>query len=110
MLILENILQYSFIFSVKLIFLKKINFLIFRHSIFGIILCRTCYVATVIKIDWLKAFHVEMDLFHKEKMENLSSGSFFGVLVVAQIWWKKIYTHKASTVPHLQEKFLKIII
>jgi hypothetical protein len=52
MLILENILQYSFIFSVNFIFLKKIIFLIFRHSIFGIILCRTCYLATVVR-QWI---------------------------------------------------------
>ena len=36
MLIFANIFQYSFIFSVKF-FLKKINFLKFRHSFFGII-------------------------------------------------------------------------
>jgi hypothetical protein len=46
MLVLGYIFQYSFIFSIKKK-LKKINFLKFWHFFFGIILCQTCYLATV---------------------------------------------------------------
>jgi hypothetical protein len=49
MLILGNILQYIFFFSVKKNW-KKIIFLIFRHSIFEIILCRTHYQATILNL------------------------------------------------------------
>jgi hypothetical protein len=71
MLVLGYIFQYSFIFSIKKK-LKKINFLKFWHFFFGIILCQTCYLATVF------GYHIN-NLWHFEVLIIASPRAWIGI-------------------------------
>jgi hypothetical protein len=92
MLMLKNILQYSIIFSVKFFFVKKIIFLIFRHSIFGIILCRTCYLATVVA---KFALTLVQKWPYKNEVIDLCNNFFNKITTLRMSYFKPIPTNLA---------------